>query len=367
MNKCNQERLESRNFNQLLLGWDCELPGRGLPWAFSSDPYRIWVSEIMLQQTQAKTVVDYFNRFVDEFPDVESLADASTDNVMRLWAGLGYYTRARNLHAAAKIVRDQYHGKFPRHFQDVLALPGIGKSTAGAICALAYGLRTPILDGNAKRVYARYHCVNDDSESVRTRRLWQIADEHTPEHRVQRYTQLIMDLGATVCTPKNPKCTICPLSRSCCAYNSNLTDQLPRRKISRHREVRHVTMLIITDDASRVVLQRRPPKGIWGNLWSFPELSGTTQDIESWCCSKLKAQIKVCSPWNSIIHDFTHFRLVITPQPAKLVEWEPNSMKEHNLALFAMSEAETMGIPAPVRTLLASLENRLTHGSHLNI
>lgn len=367
MNNYSQDKSESRNFNQMLLDWDCELPGRGLPWAFSTNPYRIWISEIMLQQTQAKTVVDYFNRFVDEFPDVESLADASTDNVMRLWAGLGYYTRARNLHTAAKIIKNQHHGKFPRNFQDVLALPGIGKSTAGAICALAYGLRTPILDGNAKRVYARYHCVNDDSESVRTRHLWQIADEHTPTHHVQRYTQLIMDLGATVCTPKNPKCTICPLSRSCCAYHNNLTDQLPQRKNSRHREVRHVTMLIILDDTDRILLQRRPPKGIWGNLWSFPEFSGTTQEIESWCYSQFKLQVKASSPWSNINHDFTHFRLIITPQPAKLIVCEPNSMKENNLASFAISEAKTMGIPSPVRTLLENMEAELTNDGNLNI
>lgn len=365
MNKFSQAKSESRHFNQLLLGWDCKLPGRGLPWAFSTDPYRIWISEIMLQQTQAKTVVGYFERFIDEFPDVVSLADASTDNVMRFWAGLGYYTRARNLHAAAKIIRDQHHGKFPSNFQDVLALPGIGKSTAGAICALAYGLRTPILDGNAKRVYARYHCVDDDSESARTRRLWEIAEEHTPEHRVQRYTQLIMDLGATVCTPRNPKCTICPLIRLCCAHQNNLTDQLPRRKISRDRDIRHVTMLIITDDANRVLLQRRPPEGIWGNLWSFPEFSGTTEDIESWCHSQLKVQIKAHSPWSSINHDFTHFRLVITPHLAKLVEFDPKSTKEIDTALFAISEARAMGIPAPVRTLLTSMENEPMQSSHM--
>ncbi|MDE0308599.1 MAG: A/G-specific adenine glycosylase [Acidiferrobacterales bacterium] len=363
MDKFSKDPSDSGNFSRMLLDWNCELPGRGLPWAFSTDSYRIWISEVMLQQTQAKTVVDYFERFVDEFPDVRSLADASTDHVMSLWAGLGYYTRARNLHAAAKTIRDQHHGKFPNNFRDVLALPGIGKSTAGAICALAYGLRTPILDGNAKRVYARYHCVDDDSESVRTRRLWQIAEEHTPKHDVQRYTQLIMDLGATVCTPKNPKCTICPLSRSCCAHCQHLTEHLPRRKASRRREVRYVTMLIITDGANRVLLQRRPDEGVWGNLWSFPEFSGNSRDVRSWCHSQLKVRVNTASPWRSITHDFTHLRLVITPQPANLVESERDISQADNLALLAISEAKTMGIPAPVRTLLTNLEDGQTRGN----
>ena len=361
MNEPGRGRPDLTNFSQNLLGWNCKLPGRGLPWAFSGDPYRIWISEIMLQQTQARTVVAYFERFITEFPDVVSLANAPSDDVMTLWAGLGYYTRARNLHAAAKIVRDHHRGQFPRTFQEVVALPGVGKSTAGAICALAYGMRTPILDGNAKRVYARYHCVNDESESARNRRLWEIAEQNTPEQNVQRYTQLIMDLGATICTPRNPQCPTCPVRDACCAYSNNLTDQLPRRKTPVSRDVRHVTMLIITDDGDRVVLQRRPPEGIWGDLWSFPEYTGATEDVESWCQTQFGMQAKAALPWNRFNHDFTHFRLTITPQPLRLLSHEEGFLKECKLKLFEISHAQSIGIPAPVHTLLTLIQDGLTN------
>ena len=347
------------NFSQMLLDWDYESPGRGLPWAFSNDPYRVWVSEIMLQQTQAQTVVSYFNRFIEAFPDVTSLANASTDDVMALWAGLGYYTRARNLHSTAKIIRDQHQGEFPQTFEEVLALPGIGKSTAGAICALAFGLRTPILDGNAKRVYARFHCVKDPSESVRSRQLWQHANEHTPEHQTQRFTQLIMDLGALVCTPKSPSCSICPVGSSCCARINNLVDQLPLKKSSKSRKVKETTMLIITDDSMRVLLHRRPPKGIWGGLWSFPECNGDSNNIESRFYNQYRMRIQTTSSWNQLTHDFTHFRLMITPQPAKLISYDTTAFKEQNYFLFEYSEALSIGIPVPVRTILTVLAEQI--------
>lgn len=315
----------------------------------------------MLQQTQARTVVAYFEKFISELPDAVSLANAPSDDVMALWAGLGYYTRARNLHAAAKIVRDGHKGEFPRKFEEIVALPGIGKSTAGAICALAYGMKTPILDGNAKRVYARYHCVDNDSESARNRRLWEIAEKHTPELQVQRYTQLIMDLGATICTPRNPQCPACPLRDSCCAHSNNLTDQLPRRKNPISRDVRQITMLIITDDADGVVLQRRPPEGIWGDLWSFPEYTGVAEDVESWCHAQFRMQTKAATPWNCLNHDFTHFRLTITPQPLRLLGYEKGFLKKRNLRMFGIRQAQSIGIPAPVHTLLTLIQDGLTN------
>ena len=183
MNDRTKHMDRSDNFIRLLLDWKQALPGRGLPWTRNSNPYMIWISEIMLQQTRAQTVVPYFERFINEFPDIGTLADAPEDQVLGLWAGLGYYARARNLHAAARYIRDHYDGQFPDSFDEILNLPGVGRSTAGAICALAYGMRTPILDGNAKRVYSRFFCIDDDSESERNRKLWEIADIHTPEHQ----------------------------------------------------------------------------------------------------------------------------------------------------------------------------------------
>ena len=345
------------NFSQKLLNWTCELPGRGLPWAFSSDPYVVWVSEIMLQQTQAATVVPYFDRFLKAFPNVKLLADAPIDDVMKLWSGLGYYSRARNLHAAARIICDRHQGEFPRSFQAILDLPGVGRSTAGAICALAYGMRTPILDGNAKRVYARYFCVDEESESIRNRRLWDIADSQTPENEVQLYTQLIMDLGATVCTPKNPKCSICPLNESCSAYINDLVDVLPRRRTPRVRDIKAVILLVIMNDDGKVVLEQRPPKGIWGNLWCFPEFTGAVENVESWCHDQYRLRIRIGKAWEQFHHDFTHYRLMITPQPARLLDDEREFRETLGLRLVTVADAISMGIPVPVRSTLTRLQN----------
>ena len=277
MNDRTKHMDRSDNFIRLLLDWKQALPGRGLPWTRNSNPYMIWISEIMLQQTRAQTVVPYFERFINEFPDIGTLADAPEDQVLGLWAGLGYYARARNLHAAARYIRDHYDGQFPDSFDEILNLPGVGRSTAGAICALAYGMRTPILDGNAKRVYSRFFCIDDDSESERNRKLWDIADIHTPKNQSKKFTQLIMDLGATVCMPKNPICNRCPVASSCQAFRDDLTHRLPIKKKSSIRHTKSTTMIMAMGPIGESPVGTKTSGGHMGRSLEFPRVPGRTQ------------------------------------------------------------------------------------------
>ncbi len=344
------------NFTRLLLSWDQEKPGRGLPWAFESDPYRIWISEIMLQQTQAKTVIPFFENFIAKFPTILQLAKAPLDDVLHLWSGLGYYSRARNLHATARIIVRDYAGIFPRQFDEIIALPGIGRSTAGAICALAYGMKTPILDGNAKRVYSRYFCVDDKSDSKRTHQLWSLAEEHTPETQTAKYTQLIMDLGATVCLPNKPECYRCPIATSCCAYLNDLTTMLPVKKKSVARPQKFVVMLMLRNSTGQILLERRPTHGIWGGLWSFPEFEGSVKDSVAWFENKYSLLISQSSLWQPIHHDFTHYRLHITPLVAYSTtnaEMVQSNNSEHRF--FNIANSIDVGLPVPIKKLLGKL------------
>ncbi len=338
-------------FGSLLLNWDNPSPGRGLPWAFESDPYKVWVSEIMLQQTQAATVVPYYLRFTDRFPDVISLAGASLDEVLRIWAGLGYYSRARNLYHSASLITDRYDGVFPQNFTDVLSLPGVGRSTAGAICALAYGLQTPILDGNAKRVYARCFCVDDEKQARRLNRLWNIAEVCTPKDNCQQYTQSIMDIGATVCTPKNPSCELCPVASLCCAKQTDRIDSLPLRKSSAERKIKSVNMVIVLD-RHHLLLERRPPAGIWSGLWSFPEFDGDLLDLPRWFRQRYAMRISVGQIMAAFHHDFTHYRLNITPILARIENPTANLLPNPNLNLVSLEEPLDRGVPAPVAELI---------------
>ncbi len=354
-----QENLAQRatDFSQLLLTWNNPLPGRGLPWAFESDPYKIWISEIMLQQTQARTVVPFYLKFLARFPNVIELADATLDEVLSIWTGLGYYSRARNLHRAAQLIKSQSDGEFPENFSEILSLPGIGRSTAGAICALAFGMKTPILDGNAKRVYARGFCVAEEKESKRTHDLWNIAQACTPTDRIQMYTQLIMDLGATICTPKNPKCTKCPVESVCCAKLNNLTSHLPLKKRSLPRKTKSTVMIMAIDDSNRLLLERRPATGIWGKLWSFPEYSGDLNDLGPWFRNQYAIQIEVIEKWQEFHHDFTHYRLNITPLLVRIKSVDGDPFSCNDLDCVVLDQPTDRGVPVPVAELIARLVN----------
>lgn len=339
-------------FAHRLLQWYGPHGRHDLPWQHPRTPYRVWVSEVMLQQTQVATVIPYFERFIEALPDVAALAAAPEDQVMALWSGLGYYRRARHLHAAAKLCVVHHGGQLPRDFDALAALPGLGRSTAAAILALAHGERHAILDGNVKRVLARFHGVHGwPGERTNENALWTHAEAHTPSTRVADYTQAIMDLGATACTRANPRCAECPQTAECIAHRDNLTGSIPAPRPTRTLPEKHIVFVVLRDEHDRVLLQRRPPQGVWPRLWSLPEANDVDAATPlAACLARLDSATAATLP--GIRHTFTHFRLHAVP-----VEWRD---VRANVALAddpdsrwcSAGEIATMGVPAPVRKLL---------------
>lgn len=336
-----------------LLAWFDHHGRHDLPWQHPRDAYRVWLSEIMLQQTQVATVIPYFQRFVTQLPTLRDLASADEDTVLALWSGLGYYRRARFLHQAAKQCVERHDGKLPRDFDALIALPGIGRSTAGAILAQAYGLRFPILDGNVKRVLTRFHgIVGHPSERDVEKQLWLHADAHTPAERTADYTQAIMDLGATVCVRTRPLCAVCPVHADCIAHRDNLTAQLPTPKPGKAIPTRSTVMLILRDGESRVLLQRRGAQGVWSGLWSLPEADDTDS---AWREAQRNARIDDAQSLTPFVHVFSHYRLQI--QPLLFDRAAPAQAIADNIDLrwCAIADLPTLGLPAPVRSLLMAL------------
>jgi A/G-specific adenine glycosylase len=295
-----------------LLAWFDAHGRRGLPWQRDATAYRVWISEVMLQQTQVETVIPYFMRFIARFPDIGTLAAASTDEVLARWSGLGYYARGRNLHRAAAMVMARHGGALPETLEELMALPGIGRSTAGAILALAHGQRQPILDGNVKRVLSRVFAVRDAPGSAATAaRLWALAEACTPATRVAEYTQAIMDLGATLCTRTRPACDRCPLGAGCAARALDLVDELPVRRARTPRRHERRQMVFVVHDG-RVLLQRRPANGIWGGLWAPPEFPDA-RAARRWWQSRFGAAAGQGRRLPTLRHSFTHFDLDIEP------------------------------------------------------
>lgn len=334
-----------------LLTWFASHGRRDLPWQHPRSPYRVWLSEIMLQQTRVATVIPYFLRFVRRFPDIATLAAAQSDEVMSYWAGLGYYARARNLHAAAKQVVASHGGELPADLDALMALPGIGRSTAGAIRAQAFERRAAILDGNAKRVLARYHGLpGKPGQAAFERRLWQFAEHHTPNARVADYTQAIMDLGSQVCVRAAPLCVECPLACGCAALAAGTQASIPASS-RRPRPLRHTRMLILRRAPDQILLQRRPPTGIWGGLWALPELS-VDADAEQYCRERLGLAASSSRSLPSLRHGFTHFELDI--QPLELhVAAGGAIMDDASCAWHA--RAQPPALPAPVARLIRNL------------
>lgn len=340
-------------FARRLLDWFDQHGRHDLPWQHPRTPYRVWVSEVMLQQTQVATVIPYFERFMAALPDLPTLAAAHADRVLALWSGLGYYQRARHLHATAKWCVANHRGELPRDFEALTALPGIGRSTAGAILALARGQRHAILDGNVKRVLCRFHGLRGwPGERATENALWEHAEAHTPMTRVDDYTQAIMDLGATVCTRSNPRCDACPQARKCIAQREGLTVELPTRRPARALPEKQIVWIMLRDRRGRVLLQRRPPTGVWPGLWSLPEAA----DPHAAC--ELAAQLaeidgNAGATLPEILHTFTHFRLRITPR-----KWR-GARKRHAVAddpdsrWCSRADIAALGVPAPVRSLLS--------------
>jgi A/G-specific adenine glycosylase len=339
-----------------LLRW-FERHGRhDLPWQLDRTAYSVWVSEIMLQQTQVATVIPFYTRFMRRFPSVAALAAAPLDDVLALWSGLGYYARARNLWKAARAIAEAHGGRVPETYDELVALPGVGRSTAGAILAQARGERHAILDGNVKRVLARYHAVEGwPGDHGVQRQLWSHAERHTPRERVAEYTQAIMDLGATLCTRARPACTVCPLSVDCAACRSGTQAKYPWPRPRRERPRRSVTVLVVEDAEGRVLLERRPTRGIWGGLYSLPELAdGHTAD--EWCARQLGAAVATEHELATIEHGFTHFDLDLAPRLLRLAG-SPRVVNDRGDRLWCEpSEELRVGVPAPVAALLRSLD-----------
>lgn len=309
----------SRGIAEPLLAWFDQYGRKDLPWQQQRSAYRVWISEIMLQQTQVKTAIPYFQAFMQRFPDVLSLAGAHEDDVLHHWSGLGYYARARNLHKAAQQVRDLHGGEFPQLFDEVLALPGVGRSTAGAILAQANGQRHAILDGNVKRVLARLHALHGwTGQASVQQQLWHYAEAYTPQQRVADYTQAIMDLGATLCTRSRPRCDDCPLQLNCQALATDQVSLLPTRKPKKALPVKSVRMLLLHNRAREVLLEKRPPTGIWGGLWSLPEMP-LDELVEDWCQQHYQLALKYYEEQPVLRHTFSHFHLDITPCVAEVV------------------------------------------------
>ncbi|WP_149193951.1 A/G-specific adenine glycosylase [Luteimonas suaedae] len=335
-----------------LLAW-FEVNGRhDLPWQHPRTPYRVWLSEIMLQQTQVRVVTPYFERFVAALPDVPSLAAAALDEVLALWSGLGYYARARNLHTAARLCVDRHGGDLPRDFDALLALPGIGRSTAGAILSQAWGDRFPILDGNVKRVLCRWHGVEGWPGTPKVeKRLWQLAEAQLPDARLADYTQAQMDFGATLCTRHDPSCLLCPLREGCAALQSGRVPELPTPKPGKPLPEREAIVLLLQDGDGRVLLQRRPPVGIWAALWSLPE-AADHDAARNWFRSHVDDDYDNGRALASIAHGFTHYRLQLHPRHWRQVAPRMAVRDNADLRWVAPAELGTLGIPSPIRRLL---------------
>ena len=336
-------------FQQHILAW-FELQGRkDLPWQQDITPYRVWLSETMLQQTQVATVIPYFNAFVERFPTLDSLAQAPVDDVLHRWSGLGYYARARNLHKTAQLIVEL--GRFPESLDELVALPGIGLSTAGAILSIAFKKSHPILDGNVKRVLARFNAVSGwPGNSQVNKALWAISAQLTPVDRVAEYTQAMMDLGATICTRSKPACGDCPLESHCLARITGTVAVLPTPKPAKTLPVKQLVLLLLSDKLNRILLEKRPPTGIWGGLWSLPEFD-SVEAAHDWCLTKSRP-ITETQTLATRRHTFSHYHLDYTPVLIR-TDNPINFVMEANLAVwYNARQIDALGLPTPIKLLL---------------
>lgn len=331
-------------FHERLLEWWAVSGRHDLPWQIDRDPYRVWVSEIMLQQTQVSTVIDYFQRFMARFPSLHALAEADVDEVLALWSGLGYYARARNLHKAARKVMHDFQGELPKTADELLTLPGIGRSTANAIIAQAHNERAVILDGNVKRVLARHQAIEGWPGQTRVEtKLWAVADEYTPSHAAADYTQAIMDLGAMVCTRTQPNCKACPVADDCHGRLAGKLKELPTPKPKTLKKSLAMTLMIWTNESDQVWLEKRPSKGIWGGLWCFPEPGADAATRHS---SK-----PVIPPMEHLLsHRVMKLEFISTPIIPAL-----SDQAQTTGGWFTFDEALALGLPQPIRKALQAL------------
>ncbi|OSR68351.1 Adenine DNA glycosylase [Pseudomonas syringae pv. actinidiae] len=352
--------MQPEQFSSAVLDWYDRHGRHDLPWQQGITPYRVWVSEIMLQQTQVSTVLNYFDRFMEALPTVQALAEAPEDEVLHLWTGLGYYTRARNLQKTAKIVVADHDGEFPRDVEKLILLPGIGLSTAGAIASLSMGLRAPILDGNVKRVLARFTAQEGyPGEPKVAKQLWATAERFTPHSRVNNYTQAMMDLGATLCTRSKPSCLLCPLERACQAHMLGLETRYPIPKPRKTVPQKRTLMPMLANEDGAILLYRRPSSGLWGGLWSLPELD-EFDDLQH-LATQHALQLGEHHELPGLVHTFSHFQLSIEPWLVKVQE-SADHVAEADWLWYNLATPPRLGLAAPVKKLLKRAADVLNAG-----
>ncbi len=333
----------NQHFQKLIIDWFDKNGRKTLPWQQPATPYRVWISEIMLQQTQVDTVIPYFQKFIQQFPEVDVLANANTDKVMHLWSGLGYYARARNLHKSAKILQTKHQSKLPQSIEQLEALPGIGKSTAGAILSLGFKQPAAILDGNVKRVLTRHFSISGwPGKTSVIKQLWDLSEQLTPNQDCNKYNQAMMDIGATLCKRSKPLCPICPIQKNCSAKNTDSIKQFPEKKPSKIKPVKQQQFLIITNQQGHILLHQRPPTGIWGGLWCFPDSSQFNPN-----------QFKTNSlkPLSKFTHQFSHYTLKAKLSKALLKPMD-EVMDSANWSWYDPANPAEIGIPTPVSNFL---------------
>jgi len=340
-------------FSQAVLNWFDEHGRHDLPWQKNKTPYRVWVSEIMLQQTQVTTVIPYYQKFMKSFPNVKALAAAPLDEVLHHWTGLGYYARARNLHKCAQMVMNEHAGRFPKNLEQLIALPGIGRSTAGAIGSISMGLASSILDGNVKRVLARFHAIEGWPGAKKVMDdMWLVAERYTPIERTADYTQAMMDLGATLCSRSKPKCEICPLVAQCEAYELNRVKDFPFSKPKKDKPVKSTRMIMIEHEGE-ILLRQQPSSGLWGGLWIFPQ-----QDLQDDVLAHPQlqnCQVKKVHRSDAFRHTFSHYHLDIHPVRVT-INAKVDQIGEASILWYNLKQPASVGLAAPVKKLLEALK-----------
>ena len=339
-----------KSFADLLIAWHAKSGRHHLPWQQSKDPYSVWVSEIMLQQTQVTTVIDYYNRFMKKFPTIKVLAHADEEEVMKLWSGLGYYRRARFLHEGAQMIMEEMGGKFPSEFDMMMKIPGIGRSTAGAIAAFSFNQKKAILDGNVKRVLSRYFLIAEWGGLPKTeKKLWNYAESVLPNKNIDTYTQALMDLGATLCN-KNPECTLCPLKKSCLAFQKNKVHLIPAPRPQKKIPIQSTYMVIIKHH-DEILLVKRPQGGIWGGLWSLPQYENTSTTPKAWVKKYFGIETSLLEEKLKASTTFTHFKLDIT---YSILEAKSQHSKIPHTWL-SLNHIEGAAIPAIIKKILLKI------------
>lgn len=347
------------DFSHKLLNWYDQNGRIQLPWRQTISPYRVWVSEIMLQQTQVTTVLPYFQRFMDRFPSILELAQATTEEVLQYWSGLGYYARGRNLHRAAQMIAQDYQGIFPDQYEKLISLPGIGRSTAGAILAIAFKQNYPILDGNVRRILARHFQIEGWPGEAKVQRiLWQHSIELLPQNRIEDYTQAIMDLGALICLPKKPLCKKCPVAKECKAYQTETVMMYPTVKPKKILPRKQNFIYVIENQAGEILLEQRPNFGIWGGLWSLPESMMSIESLSDAVAhlqDTFVGEIYFLYQDKPIEHTFSHYHITLTPLRFKLTQPMDCISETKPMTWIKKSDVLTKGLPAPIKKYLVNL------------